>query len=175
MSQTIKICSAIVLGIALVGLVIAAWSPHDVLAENSLAERYVSLISAVLPLDRYASHSAFPQVAKLYYSIVWLAFPFALIATWAVCRERDGKGDGLLFRPKDKLGFFPRVALLVLSPLWLFLAYVGLFYWGGDTRLFAFGSSFLQLSMLGILGPILTAIALALGIGSLVKAIRGHF
>jgi hypothetical protein len=167
------VLSVLLLGVA--GFLIAHLVPADVLSRSRLARYLVSAVSVLLPLEEYARRTPWPDIAKLYYSVVWLAFPFALAGTWEIFRARDGKTDGLLFRPKERLGLPARLGLVALVPLWLLLAYVGLWYWGGDTRLVAFSSSLWQMSLLGILAPVLTALALAMGLGSLVKALLGRF
>ena len=175
MSRPIVVCVAVTVSLALIGLLIVVTAPPDVLAQSGIARAYVSMMSHVLPLDRYASNTAFPQIAKLYYGIIWITFPFVLVVIWAIFRAADGKSNGLLFRAKDKMSLWTRAAMLVLSPLWFFLAYVGVIASGSDTRLFNFGSSLWQMGTLGMLIPLATALSLALGIGSIVKAIWGRF
>jgi len=175
MNPRLQFCLAAVVLLAFLGCALASVAPADVLSRSSLAQHFVSIVSIVLPLEQYGQRTPWPEVAKLYYAVVWLSFPFALIAAWEFLRARDGKSDGLLFRPRERLGVVPRLVLILLAPLWLFLAYVGYRYWGGNTRLFDFATSFWQMSLLGILAPVLTALALALGVGSLVKALLGRF
>jgi hypothetical protein len=164
---------------ALLGFVVITVGSDDILGRHSWLNGYVQLIGHIFPLEQYVSRSPFGDVARLYNAIVWPALPvhFALLWTWF--RKSEGRPearyDAPLFRVKPRLTVANRILLAVLAPVFLILGVGALLYWhGGDTRLVHFGTSRMQLAVLGILGPVSSATGLSLGCAALKKALFGR-
>lgn len=141
---------AVIVSLGLAGFAIALFAPDDVL-ESAVLRGYVSLMSPLInPKGLMGTRSAFSQVTLLYHAVAIWSLPAWLVVVWRWMNSRVGVDrTGILFKLRLSLG--NRIALLILLPLWLGLAY-GLFSLnhGGDARLFAFGSSRIQLATLGM-------------------------
>lgn len=67
-------------------------------------------------------------------------------------RQVGRQSGGIIF--KEDLNVTNKIALICISPIWVFLLYVVVvFYDGGDSRLFKLGSSRMQLGFLGMVVP----------------------
>lgn len=152
----------VILALGVLGWAIALFAPDDVL-EHPLFRSYASLMAPLVnPRGLLGTRSAFAQVAVLYHSVVIWTLPAWLVVWWRWMNGRVGVDrTGILFKPRLSLG--NRIALLVLLPLWVALGW-GLFTLnhGGDTRVFAFGSSRVSLAFLGLAVPAALAVLAAL-------------
>lgn len=142
----------------LLGFAVAMWAPESVLTDSSIA-RTLQIVGA---LQNKMAGSSFPEVSALYFSIVWWAFPFLFLACWKWMNSEVGHAkSGLLF--KSRLSFWNRLGLLLITPIWLFLAYVGFsLNDGGNTRFLFLGASRLHLALFGMTIPLGVAAMLAL-------------
>jgi hypothetical protein len=154
------------------GFGIATLASSDVLEQSALLRKYVAIMAPLAdPRGLMGTRSSFPQVTALYYSVIcWSAVPWlAIWWRWMVQQIGTNKTD-MLFKAHLSLG--NRAALLILTPLWLALAYAFIFLnHGGDTRLVAFGTSRIQLGLLGMVFYIGVAGLLAITAFSIKRAI----
>ena len=146
----------------LAGGLVALFVPEDVL-DMAVIRSYLSLVLPFAnPKGLMASRSDFPQVTLVYNAVVVWSLPAWVAVWWKWMNGQVGRDEsGILFRRRLSLG--NRLGLVVLLPLWMGLAYAGLtLNHGGDARLFAFGTSRVQLALFGMASPLAGATALVL-------------
>ena len=161
-----------VVGIWLIGLMVAVYSAEDVLTSSPLARAYVDAVTWCWPLvTQYAQKSKYPQVALLYNSIVWLALPMLSVLMWRYLKTRK---SGLLVKQKLTITEY-----LLLAFVCLFYAAFGivlLVYWNGsDVRLVNFATSRQGLGVFGIAIPLGVAMLLAPIVAGIKKILIGNF
>jgi hypothetical protein len=158
----------------LLGFIVAMTCADNVLSQSPLLMAYVHMVAFVFPIEHYVSRSNFGDMARLYNAIVWPMLPLYFVIVWNWLKGRQGKDPAPLFRIGSDFTVSTRILLIVLSPLWLLIGCAGVVYMhGGDTRLVNFGTSRVQLAMLGWLMPFASAAGFATGLGSIKKAISG--
>ena len=131
-------------------MLVAIYSPADVLDRYPILQPYVAtLIDLLSYKEVLGSESSFPQVSKLYHSLmVWTIPCFALVSRWWMSARVGRDRDSLLF--KQHLSTFNKAALISLTPFWVALIWFASMNHGGDVRLVPFGSSRVALGMLGL-------------------------
>lgn len=151
---------------------IAGYAPDTVLDAPAL-RAYVNLMAPVAnPKGLLGTRSQFPQVTLLYHAVAVWTFPAWLAVWWIAMNNLAGRDAGsILFKPR--LSTANRLVLLLLVPFWLALAYAALsLNHGGDARLAAFGSSRVQLAVLGMAFYAGGAAALVAAAFSVKRALR---
>lgn len=140
-----------IVAIWFLGFIVGVFAPTTVLADNWALQKYVSAMSFVAnPRGLIATKSTYPEVSALYHAVVFWSLPLWLLVWWKWMNSQLGlnKTD-MIF--KARLSFGNRLTLLILLPLWVFLAFAGFgLNHGGDTRMVAFGTSRIQLAMFGM-------------------------
>lgn len=140
------------------GIFVALFAPLDVLTGSELLGGLCGFLFSLIDMcDLILMKSSFPEVSVVYFFIIWLSFPFWFLVLWRwMLRQVGGRGGGLIF--KENLSPANKVALIFISPIWVFLLYVVVvLYDGGDSRLFKLGSSRIQLGFWGMVVPASTA------------------
>lgn len=161
-----------ILVIWLIGFLVGAWAPTTVLDDHWLARQYASVMSFVAdPRGLIQSKSNFPQVTALYHAVIVWGLPLWFMLWWKWMNSQVGPNKtDMIF--KASLSFGNRLTLLLLLPLWLFLAYAAFsLNHGGNTRMFAFGTSRLALAIFGMGGQIAASGMLALALFSIKRLI----
>jgi hypothetical protein len=167
-----RILGVTIVALWLAGVIIATFSPITIISDHKLVGAFVSLMSWIMNSNGHlGDKSQFSEVTVFYHSVVFLSLPFWLIVLWRWASSQVGiSKTGLLF--KEPLSFINRLSLLLLVPLWLFLAYAAIIFNNGqDTRLFAFGSSRLMLGLFGMAIPLAIASSLVLAAFSIKRAV----
>lgn len=144
----------------LLGLLIATRAPNDVLDTYPLLKGYVELMNNFVPVYQYSSKSHFPQVAQLYSAFTYPFYPLYLSLGWMYWRRQTKGGLAIRLQKNiDEFTFGDYCFLLFFAiPFFCILGWVFLFIWNGsDTRMASLGSSKLQLGLIGIFIPMVSA------------------
>jgi hypothetical protein len=162
-----------ILTIWLLGLFVGIFAPADVLSSTPFLQEYVSAISFISnPKGLIAARSTFPEVSALYHATVIWSLPLWILLSWKWMSDqlKTNKTD-MLFKPTLTIG--NKFLLILLLPIWLLLTYAGFsLNHGGDTRIFAFGTSRMQLAIFGMALQICIAITFSIAIFSVKRLIK---
>ena len=153
---------------------VAFFAPVDILTRTDIFGKYCDFFFKILnTCNLHYAGSSFPEVATVYFFIIWFSFPFWFFILWAWMLSQIGKGGGgVIF--KKNLNAINKVALICLLPIWFFLLYVVVvLYGGGDSRLFALGSSRMQLGLWGMAVPASAAALSSLIVFTIKRVLRG--
>lgn len=174
LSNNARIVCYIAIGIIwAIDFFVAMYAPQDVLDRDGVAAWYFNVVSKIFPaLDANRANPVVRQVASLYYSIAWLAFPFFFYLIWNYTKSRK---KGIFVKRRRDFNLSDWVAIGIGVPVALALAVVATFAWhGGDVRHVAFGSSRTVLAYFGLIRPWAIAAFLVLGLAPLKKIIFGR-
>ncbi|MDO9434968.1 hypothetical protein [Hydrogenophaga sp.] len=140
------------------GLLVAVSSPSDVLSRFEILNEYASLYVCLFSYkNALGSASEFPEVTRLYHSLLVWTIPLFSIVSYRWMKLRVGRErDGILF--KRVLSIFNKLALIALLPIWIGLIWFVGMNDGGDVRLVPFGSSRGALGLFGISLPFLVGV-----------------
>jgi hypothetical protein len=163
----------ILVGVWVIGLGMALLSPDDVLTRFGLLDKAVDLVSLFTPARRFSAQAALPDVAALYFAIMWLATPVMMVMMLAWTRHSPRRGALQMRRSELRLRHW--LAYLLYVPL-LSGAFVLLwiYYGGQDTRFFDIGTSRVQLGLYGFLVPFSCTAMLMMVFLMLRQTIRGR-
>lgn len=151
----------VVVGLWLIGVVIVVFAPVDILdrvpALKACVDRVLLLVGSG---DRLGKRSDFPQVTRLYHALLVWTVPFLVVIShsWLMTRVAKDR-DGFLFKPSFSV--VNKVCLILLLPIYIVIIYFASLNHGGDTRLFAFGTSRWALGLFGIAFPLAVAAMVA--------------
>lgn len=109
----------------LAGLLLAIFSPTDVISSNSAIKQFSDFVSERIPsIGKLSSVSSFPEVTALYLSFMWAMHPLVVVFT-VIC-----------YRPIQKQITWARcfLTLMLGYPLFLFAIYIFV-YFPGDVSL----------------------------------------
>jgi len=144
----------------LLGLLIATRAPNDVLDTYPLLKGYVDLMNNFVPVYLYSSKSHFPQVAQLYNAVILPFYPLYLALGWMYWRRQTRGGLAVRLQKNiEEFTFGDYCFLLFFAiPFLSIIGWVLLFIFNGsDTRTASLGSSKLQLGLIGIFVPMVSA------------------
>lgn len=127
------------------GFLIATLPTPDVISSSYLSSGFCKWVGC----KSWMKDSEFPEIATLYFSIVWISFPFWICIWWKWLISKVGKDEsGIKIMLKHKM------LLVICLPICVFLSYFLIFlYSGGDSRLIKFGSSEIGLACGGMAIP----------------------
>lgn len=140
---------AIVGLIWIVGFLVATLATPDVISSSNVLSSFCKSVKCKL----WMRESDFPEIATLYFWIVWISFPFWIVIFWKWMISKIGKDErGIIF--KEKIMLRHKFLITLCLPIWGFLSYFLIFiYSGSDSRLIKFGSSEIGLAFGGMAIP----------------------
>jgi hypothetical protein len=143
------------------GLLVAVAAPQTVLADHALPRGLVAIADIFTPATRFSVRAAFPQVAALYYALVWLAAPLMFLKTVDAMRKSNRRGSLHLKRSELSLTnvLVHMITVAFFSALFLVFWFA---YQGQETRFFDPATSRVQLGLLGMFLPFMGCAFLAL-------------
>ena len=106
----------------IIGFLVATLATPDVISSSNVLSSFCKWVEC----RSWMKDSKFPEISILYFSIVWISFPFWMCIWWKWMISRVGKDEsGIVF--KEKIMMKHRFLLIICLPIWGFLSYFLIF------------------------------------------------
>lgn len=174
-SRLEKICIQFTIFLAVCAAVSAYLTLYVPLADVPMIKKFIDLILRLTCLSNMGLESSHKDAARAYY-IFTVPMIFGIFGWyWMWAKRRDGReATGLLLKSRESLRWYHKLYMIVLIPLWIAILIGGwMGFSGGNSRLFAIGSSIHVLALLGWVFPGAAAALIFLTIGSIKKVFTG--